>query len=244
MCDNELLVTYVYDELQGPERQAFEAHLDGCPSCRAEVAALRGTRVHLASWTPQEPDLRFQIVRGAPVPSRARWSRAWGLAAAAVLVLAVASAVANVEISTSGGGITVRTGWSGGTDTAAAPAAQSEEIVALQRRLRELETALANRPAIQPIVPVSSTSAAVDSRAADAEILRRVRQMIAESDSRQERDFAARLIGVMRELQVSHTSDLVRLQQLVNQNQGAINDEVFRQREEMKNWYRLVGSQR
>ena len=244
MCNKELLVTYVYDELQGPERLAFEEHLATCPSCRSEVEALRDTRVHLSAWTPQEPDLRFQIVRGSALePSRVRWVPAWALAAAAVLVLAVAAAIANVEVSTSGGGITVRTGWSRSAETPAAAPDQSQEMAKLQERLLELETALAKVPAAQSVVPVSTT-AADDARGGDTEILRRVRQMIADSDARQEREFANRLIGVMRELQVSHTSDLVRLQQMFNQNQGVINDEVFRQREEMRNLYRFVGSQR
>ncbi len=245
MCNKELLVTYLYDELQGPERQAFEEHLHACPSCRGEVEALRGARVHLASWTPQEPDLRFQIVRNTSAPARLRWSPVWGLAAAAVLVLAAASAIANVEVTTTGGGITVRTGWSRAVP-AAVPAADSEsreEIAAMQQRLRELETALAS-PAAPPTVPVSTGPGDAIARDGDAATLRRVRQMIAESDARQEQEFATRLVGLMRELQVSHTSDLVRLQQMFNQNQGAINDEVFRQRQEMNNIYRLVGSQR
>lgn len=240
MCDKELLVTYVYDELQGRERLAFEEHLTSCQACRSELEALRGARVHLASWTPAEPDLRFQIVRGSTVkPSSARWSPAWGLAAAAVLVLAVASAIANVEISTSAEGVTVRTGWRGDNAPSVAPA-QSQEIAALQQRLRELETALAAMPATQPVVPVSASAAPATSRDNDADIWRRVRQMIADSELRQQREFATRLIDGMREVQAAHANDVVRLQQTFNQNQ----DEVLRQREEMKNFYRLVGSQR
>ncbi|HET9662908.1 MAG TPA: hypothetical protein VFP00_01675 [Burkholderiales bacterium] len=155
----------------------------------------------------------------------------------------MAAAIANVEVSTSGGGITVRTGWSRSAETPAAAPDQPQEMAKLQERLLELETALAKVPAAQSVVPVS-TNAADDARGGDTEMLRRVRQMIADSDARQEREFANRLIGVMRELQVSHTSDLVRLQQMFNQNQGVINDEVFRQREEMRNLYRFVGSQR
>jgi hypothetical protein len=80
-------------------------------------------------------------------------------------------------------------------------------------------------------------------RALEAELFQRMRQMLAESETRTQREFAQRLIAGMREVQASHTNDLITLQQTLNQNQGAINDEVFRQREEMKNLYRVVGTQ-
>src|SRR5580765_2148159 len=99
MCDQELLVGYLYDEMEPGDRRAFEAHLAACGGCRAEVKALRGTRVQLAGWTPPEPGFDFHIVKGAARPAAPvrRWavSPAWGLAAAAVLVLAAASSLAN-----------------------------------------------------------------------------------------------------------------------------------------------------
>ena len=42
---------------------------------------------------------------------RSRWKPALGLAAAAVLVLAVASAIANLEVKYDANGLVVRTGW-------------------------------------------------------------------------------------------------------------------------------------
>ena len=71
MCDKELLVGHLYDELQGADRQAFEQHLAVCADCRDELQALRGTRTQLQSWAPAEPDLGFQIVR-APRPAASR----------------------------------------------------------------------------------------------------------------------------------------------------------------------------
>ena len=66
MCDKELLVGYLYDELIGSERARFEAHVRACAECRDELAGLRQTRAQLTRWAPAEPDLGFQIVRGAP----------------------------------------------------------------------------------------------------------------------------------------------------------------------------------
>ena len=250
MCDKELLVSYLYGELEGPERQAFEAHAGSCPSCSSELDALRGTRVQLSAWTPLEPDLDFQIVRRAEArPSRPGWASsrgAWGLAAAAVLVLAAAAGVAQVEVRSGSEGLVFRTGWSRAADSNS-PATQAvnanaphDEMAAMERRLAGLERALAARPAAIVNASAGPSSA---TRAAEDALLQRMRQMLAESETRTQREFAQRLIAGMRELQASHTNDLISLQQSFNQNQGAINDEVFRQREEMKNFYRLVGSQ-
>ena len=65
MCDKELLLGYLYDELPASDRQAFDRHLASCADCRDEVSGLRGTRTHLTSWAPPEPDLGFEIVRSA-----------------------------------------------------------------------------------------------------------------------------------------------------------------------------------
>ena len=47
MCNNELLLGYLYDELSPSERETFNEHLASCLECRDEVAGLRGTRTHL-----------------------------------------------------------------------------------------------------------------------------------------------------------------------------------------------------
>src|SRR5688572_23535204 len=121
MCDNkELLVGYLYDDLTPQQRTIFDAHLGSCADCRDEVAALRSTRGSLSSWAPPEPDLGFEIVRhtveprGKVVRFRSRWVPAFGLAAAAVLVLAAAGAIANLEVQYDNEGLVVRTGWSRG----------------------------------------------------------------------------------------------------------------------------------
>jgi len=147
MCDKELLVSYLYDELQGPERKAFQHHLVSCRDCQQEVQGLRATRSHLESWPVPEPALGLQLPAAEAVArSRFRMSPAWGLAAAAVLVLAVASAVANLEITAGAEGLTIRTGWSRAGSVppagAAADAASRQDVVAIQQRVRELEAAL------------------------------------------------------------------------------------------------------
>src|SRR5215210_7627513 len=115
MCDSkDLLIAFLYDELAPGERRAFESHLSSCAECRGELAGLRTTRGQIAQWAPPHPELAFSIVRGgaAPAaPARFRISPAWGLAAAALLVMAVSAAIANVEVRYGNDGLTVRTGW-------------------------------------------------------------------------------------------------------------------------------------
>lgn len=249
MCDKESLVAYLYDELQGPERKAFQHHLASCRECQGEVQGLRATRAHLESWAPPEPALGFQVPAGGGgrAAPRLRISPAWGLAAAAALVLAVASAIANVEVRVVDGAVTIRTGWTREPSPSAGVAASREDLAAIQQRVRELEAALAVQ---QAAVPLTTTPASLTNESStgannlsDAELLRRVRQWIKESEQRQDQQFATRFVRGMREMQAAHSMDLVRLEQAINQHEGAWSDEVFRQREELKQVFRLVNAQ-
>jgi hypothetical protein len=248
MCDKELLVGYVYDELDAAERKAIQQHLASCRECRDEAQALRGARSHLAAWQVPSGTPSLQPIAADVSPAaRFRIRSGWGLAAAAALVLAAASAIANLEVQTVDGGLMIRTGWSRGAvpqvaliQTNAAPQAPEisrEELAAVLQRVNQLETALAAQPSGAPVTHVGHVGAAND-----PELFRRVRQLIADSESRQQQALAARLMQGMREMQAAHTSDLMRVERTTNQLQGAFNDEVLRAREMEKQFYRLVSS--
>ena len=49
---DETLVAYLYDDIDGAERQDFQAHLLTCTICRDEVAAFKSVRKQLAKWEP------------------------------------------------------------------------------------------------------------------------------------------------------------------------------------------------
>jgi hypothetical protein len=71
-----------------------------------------------------------------------------------------------------------------------------------------------------------------------------VRQLLAESESRQQQELALRIRQVLTDVDASHRSDLTRLQQSINQLQGATDAEVLRQREMVNHIYRVVAQQR
>jgi hypothetical protein len=241
MCnDHELVIGYVYGELPEAERRSFEAHLAACPSCRQEANELRATRVHLASWAPPEPDLGFRIVRNtAPVANAARrtwFAPAWGLAAAAVLLLAAAAAIANVEVRYDSTGLTVRTGWAGDDGpaadvpqagdmqvaTASASEVSVEKVAALDARVRELEAVLAQQPA-------GRLPAAAGPRLSDAEMLRRVREIVSESEGRQQRDVALQLAQALTNVDRALQMNFVRMNQGLGQHRAQTQAEIAAQ---------------
>ena len=254
MCDQELLLSYLYDELPISDRQAFDRHLASCADCRAEVDGLRGTRTHLTSWTPPEPDLGFHVVRSATPAARdvspARWWRAspaWGLAAAALLTVAVSAAIANVEIKVGGDGIVVRTGWNrdatGGqgqspsVSATAASTSTSSKIQQVETRLQQLEGQLA---APQGAAAVPS---ALNSRMSDAEIVRLVRQMVNDSEQRQQGLLASQILQVNRDTEVARRADIDRLLVAYRELQGN-NFQTSRSVKALEDHFMRVGLQR
>jgi hypothetical protein len=224
MCDKERIVAYVYEELDRAERAQVEAHLKTCAECREEVAGLRSVRVDLASWAPPQPEFGFHIVRDRKPTWREWWTPAFGLAAAAVLVLAIASAIANVDVSYGTDGLHVRTGRGAvKTDVAtsvpqttlpvATPAGASDAkaaemqtlLAALDRRVRQLESA--------PRASGMQQAALKSARQDDAEILRRVHDLLAQSESKQQQELALRIAQVIRDVDAQRVADLNRIQQ-------------------------------
>jgi hypothetical protein len=255
MCDKELLVGYLYDEVEPSERRAFETHNLSCAECRGELKGLRATKTRLQAWAPPRPELAFQVVRGRPSASPRGWgnlSPAWGLAAAAVLVLSVASAVANVEVRYGSDGLVVRTGWSrpavatagaapATSVTAAAvrqpatedAAAIRKELQAVSLRVQELESELASRPALAAVH-------ATPQQPASADLMRQVRLLVSESENRQERELALRISQVLRDVEGARRVDLDRMQRGLAEVQGVADTTILRQREMENHFLRVV----
>jgi anti-sigma factor RsiW len=250
-CDDKaLLVSYLYGEVSAADRAAVEAHVATCAACADELASLGAVRADLGRWEPPAADLGFQIVQAAPRPAPRAWRRppVWApMALAAGLLLAVGAALANVEVQTANGGLTIRAGWSHPPLTAPAAVAEqtqapAREAVAvktgvsdtdMQKAMAALETRLraeigttAQRPASAAAVPVSYQGGSVDR----GELLQQVRNLVDESERRQQRELALRLAQVVQDIENQRRTDLVKIEQNFGQIESLTSQEAQHQR--------------
>jgi Putative zinc-finger len=240
----DILIAYLYDDLEPGERARFESHLPSCSACSEELAELRAVRAQLGRWAPPEPGVL--VHSDASAQHQHRWWQAvpaWAQAAAAILVLGTAATLANLEVRVGPAGVTVRTGWfapdsTSSVDTVSGARAAGEssqsagldnaawraELAALEERLRgEMRTPVTSSIAEQP----RAERAAAD----DAALLRRVRAMLEESERRQQRELALRIAGVMRDVDVQRRADLVRIDRSLGTLERNTGVEVMRQGE-------------
>jgi len=234
MCEEkELLVSYLYEDLGDTDRARFERHLRQCAECRDELNGLRDVRADLTAWFPPQSDLGFRIVREPKVVGmkpraagwRAWWTPAAGLAAAATLVLAAASAIAHVEIHRGPDGVTVRTGW----NTAAAATADASHGAANASPVRDVNLSLPGPAGINAATVAAlesriraleatsrdsgvRTASALTARSSDEELMRRVRDLMTVSETKQQGELALRIAQLNRDFDAQRIADLNRIQ--------------------------------
>jgi len=243
---DEALITMLYDDggaEAGADRARFEAHLRTCAACRGELDTLRGVRAQLARWTPPEPTFGPFTASSNPqsvIPdSRAPWRvPAWAQAVAAVLVLGVAAGIANIDVHYDQSGLTIRTGWSSrGAALAAQPASASTsagadaapwraDLAALERQLRS------------ELRPSQPANAAAVQRSSDADVVRRVRALVDDSEKRQQRELALRIAELMRDVNVQRQADLVRVDRALGLVENKVGVEVLKNRQQMNYFIR------
>ena len=245
-CGNaDALMSHLYEDGPAEERRAFEAHLRECPRCAADAASLGAVRQDLAAWTPPETVLDFRIVR-EPAPARSRWAwmstmPAWAQLAAASLVVGVAAGLSGLEVQYGTDGLAVRTGWGrpAGTRPAetavVAPAAADSapwraDLAALKEQMRdEFGPAAGNRA----VTPVSAPEGASAKGLSDDEFLARVRQLIAASETRTQKEMALRLAEVVRDVDAQRRADMRRVADGLGVLEGRTGAAVAQQREMM-----------
>ena len=214
--DQDALLDYLYDEGDPAARLKIATHLQECASCSVAALELKTVRGMLTTWKPPAAQLGFRIVQDAVSPSasqgsRARggWSWGWGpttrqrrwiQAAAAVLLFVAGMAASQLQVDYSDGALTVRTGPA----TPPAPTARTASI----QLPPSPETAVAVPEAVARQAPESTE-----------QLLQRVRAMITESETRQQRELALRLSQVAGEVDTQHQADLLRIQQSFGQQQ-------------------------
>ena len=244
--DNETLVAYIYDEIDAADKTRVARHLQHCGTCGGEYAALTGVRTVLQSWTPPNAGLGFTVVsKSEAEPARVLrpaqwWSTVpvWVQAAAAILVLAVSAGVANIQVRSGADGFVVTTGWMG--QPAAAPAREQTRELGRNAAAPPAPVTAAAVPAAEDwkaalgsleqelrheIRSGRSADAAVRTSArsgGDEATIRRVQELLAASEARQERSLALRLTQFNRDVNVQRQADLVRIQQLFGHSEGEI----------------------
>jgi hypothetical protein len=166
------------------------------------------------------------------------WSSVWSglpMAAATVLVLGAAFGLARLDVQYDASGLRVRTGWGHEGDrgpagaaaattpgTAATPVNASAtpltaaDLVAFETRLRgELASSVAATSVAGDPTPAPQTVSQVVSLtpASEAALLKRLRQLVDESEMRQQQNLQLRVTELAREFQGRRQADLVQIEQ-------------------------------
>ena len=243
---DELLVSFLYNELAVDERASFGRHLAACLPCRAELEALRDVRMDLRQWSPPVQDFRVPLEPVRP-PVRSRFAAfipdipTWAQAAAAVLFLGAGAGMANLEITYGKDGLLVQTGW---RHQAAAPAAPGNDALATApaggEAWRSELTALEQR--LRSEMAVRQAAAPGLSEAEDA-LIRRVRGLVRDSEQRQQREIALRVAEMARQVEGQRQADLQRIDRNLGLIERSTGLEVMRTQQQFKNLVQRVSQQ-
>ena len=207
-----------------PSRRTWLA----CGECRTELKALRGTARSLAAWAPPEPELRLpDRPRAGGAAAARRWSsrrpgarRCSGARARGGLARSPTS-----RSGTAADGLTVRTGWRAraGRRRQASPA-----VAAMRQRRRALRGAAADdqpAPARPRVIRRDAAGDDVDARrdgdCRGADVLRQVRQLLADSENRQQRELALRIGQVLRDVEGARRVDFDRIQRALPRSRAS-----------------------
>jgi hypothetical protein len=184
-------------------------------------------------------------------PSRRSWREipAWAQVAAALLCLGVGAGLANLDIRYDRQGLSIHTGWlksaatltssvapasvaggatsgagQGGGPDAAPP--WRADLTALEHQLRtEFQSASAPAPAGLMLTRATQPSLS------DAELLKRMRALVEESERRQNRELALRVGEMARGVNAQRNADLRKIDQSLGLIQSNTGVEVLKQRQ-------------
>jgi len=65
---DEVLIAYLYDDIDSRDRTAFERHLSTCAPCRLEMGALSEVRDQLSEWAASTPVDAVTTAGGRALP--------------------------------------------------------------------------------------------------------------------------------------------------------------------------------
>lgn len=237
----DALITYLYREPDSAssELAAFELHLATCARCADELRGLRGVQTQLEKWAPPE---RVDVSSPSDGRQSSWWRQVpvWAQVAAALLFLGVSAGIANLDIKYDASGLSVRTGWMSPAPVgpqASAPVAPGSgapwraDLTALQRQLETEFRAV--QMSTSASAPHAQTTRAGAPAPADAEVLRRVRALIEESEKRQQNELALRVAEVVRDVHAMRQADLVKIDRTLGEVRNDLGVEVMRDRQRL-----------
>jgi hypothetical protein len=182
-----------------------------------------------------------------------RWWRsvpAWAQVAAALLFLGVSAAIANLDVRYDQQGLSIRTGWSQQRDargatatnraTASSPAAAGSGEAPWKADLTALEQQLKAEMRVARTSPDAATPQAqtVSTHATDAELVRRVRALVDESEKRQQRELALRVAELLRDVNAQRQGDLAKVNRALGAVENNLGVEVLKTRQQVNLMYR------
>jgi hypothetical protein len=220
----ETLVAYLYDEISPTERRAFESHLAGCGVCRAELSEFGVVRARLGAWGPPEPSRALTAPPLPSVNSRQRVLAAlhdvpvWMQAAAAMLFLGLSAGVANLDVNYTADGFSIHTGWW-------APTAPSTPVVAAMPSVDPVSRDELSGQIRKLREELGST------RTPDADLVRRVRLLIADSERKQENELALRAATLLRDVRSQRAADMAQINRAFQFVGAATDLEIRRQQQ-------------
>jgi hypothetical protein len=198
----------LYGEADATTARRVNEHQAACPACREEMSALRRVRRDLAAWALPAAVVSKPVVDRRPA--------AWLAAAAAVLAaLGVGFGLSGSELRHEQGALTLTLGRG--------PASVEAQLARQESRHRAEMEALR-----QELRPVARTEAG----GAD-ELLRRMREMVQESEARQDARVTARLAAMAEQAETQRRYDLARVSAGLSYLEGRTGQDMVRTTELM-----------
>ena len=201
----------LYGEADAATARRVSEHHALCAACREEMASLRRVRRDLTAWTVPEGI----VPRPAALsPRPAGW-----LAVAAALVAALGAGFvwSGAELRHEQGALTLRL---------AAGRADVESLLARQEQRHRAEMDALRRE----LLPARAADAGVGS---DEALLRKVEEMVARSEARQDARFSARLATFGEQAETQRRYDLARVSAGLSYLEGKTGQDVVRTTELM-----------
>lgn len=185
-CDDvrELLVDYLYGEMDKGEVKKFEGHIKRCTSCKTELASLQATSKLLQQWPDIDPKMQLVFVKEKRALSDSLRSVVpWRAPRLPKLAFGLATALASLLLLL----------------------ALTNTTISLKNGNFELSASLFGRPKSAPTAPVITEADLIELQRANLLLCER---LVRESEDRQKREIALALTELVRSADYQRTLDM------------------------------------